>query len=76
MTAGPVSGPDLTTARFSRPQGLWCPWCRTPFVGSVDRSTGRFAHGDCPVAEVDVARLDALARDSWFWERYRERLLG
>jgi hypothetical protein len=62
--------------RFSPPVGLWCPWCRTPFIGSVDRATGEFVHGTCPVAAVDVGRLDGLARTSWFWERFRDRLLG
>ena len=70
------SVPDSDDQRFSPPLGLWCPWCRSPFVGSVDRATGHFVHGDCPVAELDVARLDSLARDSWFWQRYRQRLLG
>ncbi len=74
MTAARM--PARGDERFSPPLGLWCPWCRTPFVGSVDRETGAFAHGDCPVAEIDTARLDALARTSWFWERFRERLLG
>jgi hypothetical protein len=45
-------------------------------VGSVELATGRFAHADCPVAALDVERLDALARDSWFWGRFRERLFG
>lgn len=60
--------------RFSPPVGLWCPWCRTPFVGSVDRATGQFAHGECPVAEIDVERLQGLAETSWFWQRFQERL--
>jgi hypothetical protein len=74
MTAARL--PALDNDRFSPPVGLWCPWCRTPFVGSVDRTTGHFAHGDCPVAALDVARLDALAATSWFWERFRDRLQG
>jgi hypothetical protein len=45
-------------------------------VGSVERTTGVFAHGDCPVAAVDVERIDALAQTSWFWERFRDRLEG
>jgi hypothetical protein len=28
----------------------------------------------CPVAEIDISRLDALARDSWFWSRFRDHL--
>lgn len=60
--------------RYSPPVGLWCPYCRQPFVGTVDRRTGRFVHGSCPVAEVDLERLEALAGDSWFWARLRDRL--
>jgi hypothetical protein len=68
--------PGEGSGRFSPPVGLWCPWCRSPFVGSVDRATGRFAHGECPVAVLDVARLEALARDSWFWDRFLDRVGG
>jgi hypothetical protein len=74
-----MTAPRLEPAgseRFSPPLGLWCPWCRTPFVGSVDRMTGQFAHGECPVAVLDVDRLDALAGTSWFWQRFRDRLQG
>ena len=60
--------------RYSRPLGLWCPYCRQPFVGTVDRMTGRFAHGSCPVGELDARRLDDLAGESWFWARFRDRL--
>ncbi len=83
MTAAPIPsageslpGPGGGELRTSPPIGLWCPYCRSPFVGSVDRATGRFVHGACPVGTLDVARLDALAKVSWFWERYRERLFG
>lgn len=62
--------------RYSPPLGLWCPYCREPFVGRVDRRTGRFVHGSCPVGELDTARLDALAGSSWFWARFRDRLLA
>ena len=69
-----IQGGAPPDPRYSQPLGLWCPYCREPFVGSVDRQTGRFVHGACPVAEHDTARLDALAADSWFWARFRDRL--
>jgi hypothetical protein len=59
---------------FTRPMALWCPYCHRPFVGRVDRQSGRFVHGMCPVAQIDISRLDALARDSWFWSRFRDHL--
>jgi hypothetical protein len=62
--------------RYSEPLGLWCPYCHQPFVGMVDRETGHFVHGTCPVAELDAGRLDALASDSWFWARFRDRIFG
>ena len=63
-------------ARFSPPIALWCPYCREPFVGTVEQATGRFAHGSCPVAAVDLDRLDDLARGEWFWARFRDRMRG
>jgi hypothetical protein len=62
--------------RYSRPTGLWCPYCHEPFVGRVDRVTGRFVHGTCPVAELDAERLESLASESWFWARFRDRIFG
>jgi hypothetical protein len=62
--------------RYSPPLGLWCPYCHQPFVGTVDRQTRRFVHGTCPVAELDATRLDALADESWFWARFRDRIFG
>jgi hypothetical protein len=62
--------------RYSPPMGLWCPYCHQPFVGTVHRETGRFVHGTCPVAELDAERLAALADDSWFWARFRDRIFG
>jgi hypothetical protein len=64
----------LDDPRYSPPLGLWCPYCHASFVGRVDRLTGRFVHGTCPVAELDTARLEALADESWFWARFRDRL--
>lgn len=66
--------PDAS--RFSPPVALWCPYCREPFVGSVERATGKFVHGSCPVGQVDLDRLDELARGEWFWARFRDRVLG
>lgn len=74
MTAAQLSSGPLR--RYSQPLGLLCPYCGEPFVGTVDRITGRFVHGSCPVAELDSDRLEALARDSWFWARFRERIYG
>lgn len=69
-----ASVPD--PARFSPPIALWCPYCRQPFIGSVERTTGRFAHGSCPVAKVDLERLEDLAEGEWAWARFRDRVLG
>jgi hypothetical protein len=63
-------------SRYSEPIGLWCPYCHEPFVGTVDRRTGRFVHGSCPVAELDARRLETLAGESWFWARFRDRIFG
>jgi len=63
-------------ARFSPPVALWCPYCRVPFVGTVDRVTGKFARGTCPVGKVDLKRLESLAGSEWFWARFRDRVLG
>ncbi len=72
MTAGAIDPTDA--ARFSRPLGLWCPYCHASFIGTVDRLTGRYVHGSCPIAELDPSMLESLARSSWFWARFRERL--
>jgi hypothetical protein len=64
----------FAAGRFSQPVALWCPYCREPFVGSVDRRTGRFVHGTCPVGELDLEAIDRLAATEWFWARFRERL--
>jgi hypothetical protein len=64
------------SSRFSPPVALWCPYCREPFVGTVDRATGKFVHGSCPVGRVDLRRLDDLARREWFWARFRDHVLG
>lgn len=71
-----MTAPRPDPARFSPPVALWCPYCHEPFVGTVDRTTGKFAHGSCPVGKVDIDRLDALAKREWFWARFRERVLG
>jgi hypothetical protein len=66
----------INNMRYSEPTGLWCPYCHEPFVGTVDRRTGQFVHGSCPVAELDAQRLEALAGESWFWARFRDRIFG
>ena len=56
---------------------LWCPHCKTPFVGAVDPRDASFVHQRCGGRSVlDMDLLDALAADSWFWRRYRDRLHG
>jgi hypothetical protein len=40
----------------------------------VDRTSGQFAHGECPVSAIDVERLESLAQTSWFWQRFQDRL--
>jgi len=59
---------------FSPPVSLWCPYCHHPFVGSVERRSGRFVHGDCPVGALDLARIRKLARREWFWARFLSQL--
>ena len=71
-----MTAPRPHPARYSPPVALWCPWCREPFIGTVDRRTGKFAHGTCPVAQVDLRRLDELASREWLWARFRDRVLG
>ncbi len=56
---------------------LWCPHCKTPFVGRLSASDGTYVHPGCGGrSELDLALLDDLAADSWFWRRYRDRLRG
>jgi len=62
------------TARYSPPVALWCPYCRQPFVGSVDVRTGRFVHGSCPVGSLDLVEIRRLAGEEWFWARFLEHL--
>ncbi|HEX8941368.1 MAG TPA: hypothetical protein VF763_14535 [Candidatus Limnocylindrales bacterium] len=71
-----------TDSTVSQPTALWCPYCRAPFVGTVELRSGRFAHPACGrVAVLDIERLGALAADgrgaeAWFWRRYQARLLA
>jgi hypothetical protein len=60
--------------RYSPPVALWCPYCRQPFVGSVDLRTGRFVHGSCPVGCLDLVEISRLAADEWFWARFLDNL--
>jgi hypothetical protein len=69
----PNSGPPRDR-RFSPPVALWCPYCHQSFVGTVDRVTGRFVHGSCPVGRLDLAQIRRLAADQWFWARFLDRL--
>ena len=71
LSSRPMGSPD---ARYSPPVALWCPYCRQPFVGSVDRRTGRFVHGSCPVGCLDLVEIRRLAAEEWFWARFLERL--
>jgi len=59
---------------FSPPVPLWCPYCHRPFVGSVERRSGRFVHGACPVGALDLPRIRKLARREWFWARFLSQL--
>ncbi len=66
--AAPAEDDAMVTA-------LWCPHCKTPFVGTVNPADASFVHPGCGGRSVlDLDLLDALAADSWFWQRYRERL--
>ncbi len=68
FSSGAPRSDDMITA-------LWCPHCKTPFVGVIDPSDASFVHPACGGRSVlDLALLDALATESWFWRRYRERL--
>ena len=71
QTARPTPRQDR---RYSEPVALWCPYCHQSFVGTVDRTTGRFVHGACPVGRLDLAAIRELAVDEWFWARFLERL--
>ena len=70
----PALADPLPDARFSPPVALWCPYCHEGFVGSVDRRSGAFVHGSCPVGRLDLARIRRLAANEWFWARFLERL--
>jgi hypothetical protein len=71
QTLRPSPIPDR---RYSDPVALWCPYCHQSFVGTVDRGTGRFVHGTCPVGRLDLAAIRELAVEQWFWARFLERL--
>lgn len=66
---------------FSPSTALWCPWCRRPFIGSVNLADGRFLHSACGRAgALDIDLVTELAAqgssEAWFWERYLSRLKG
>jgi hypothetical protein len=70
--AAPPAGESAAVA-----MALWCPHCKTPFVGRLSTSDGTFVHAGCGGrSEVDLELLDDLAAESWFWRRYRDRLRG
>ena len=71
QTARPA---PIADRRYSPPVALWCPYCHQSFVGTVDRGTGRFVHGSCPVGRLDLEGIRRLAEHEWFWARYLERL--
>jgi hypothetical protein len=73
MALSPVPDPR-PDRRFSPPVALWCPYCRQSFVGTVDRGTGRFVHGTCPVGRLDLDQIRELARTEWFWARFLDKL--
>ncbi len=76
--ASPDANAGRATAR-SAPLGesvtaLWGPHCKMPFLGRLDADAS-FVHPACGGrSAIDLALLDDLASDSWFWRRYRDRL--